>query len=128
MSITVKPYKTAAIVRVGKTLDYSNAQVFKEACLARLDRGARHFILDFSETGILDSTGLGAIFSLYRETSLRDGRVVFASTTSPVQMVIKISKISRVFESFTSVEEACAAVGYSEPSLHLALNRSMPSS
>lgn len=128
MSITVKPYKTAAIVHVGKTLDYSNAKVFKEACLARLDRGARHFILDFSETGILDSTGLGAIFSLYRETSLRDGRVVFASITSPVQMVIKISKISRVFESYTSVEDACAAVGYPSLSPYLLSNRPMPSS
>lgn len=110
MSVTVKPYKTALIVHVGKTLDYSNAKAFKEACLARLDLGARHFILDFSETGILDSTGLGAIFSLFREASLHDGSVVFASLTSPVRMVIQISKISRVFRSFRSVEAACNAV------------------
>ncbi len=110
MSVIVEPYKTAAIVHVGKTLDYSNAKAFKEACFARVESGVRHFILDFSETGILDSTGLGAIFSLFRATSIHDGTVVFASLTSPVRMVIQISKISRVFTSFPSVEEACNAV------------------
>ncbi len=107
MSVIVEPYKKAAIVHVGKTLDYSNARAFKEACFARVDSGVRHFILDFSETGILDSTGLGAIFSLFRATSVHDGTVVFASLTTPVQMVIKISRISRVFPSFSSVEAAC---------------------
>ena len=110
MSVTVEPYKTAAIVHVGKTLDFSNAKDFKKACFDRLQMGAQHFILDFSQTGILDSTGLGAIFSLYRETSRQEGKVVFASLTSPVRMVIQISKISRVFPSYTSVEAACSAL------------------
>lgn len=110
MSITVEPYKTATIVHVGKTLDYSNAKAFKEACFNRLEQGARDFILDFSKTGILDSTGLGAIFSLYRETSINEGKVVFAALTAPVRMVIQISKISRVFPSFSSVEAACNSV------------------
>ncbi len=110
MSVIVEPYKTATIVHVGRTLDYSNAKAFKEACFDRLELGARHFILDFSRTGILDSTGLGAIFSLYRETSIKEGKVVFAALTAPVRMVIQISKISKVFPSFSSIEAACNSV------------------
>ena len=110
MSVIVEPYKTATIVHVGRTLDYSNAKAFKEACFDRLELGTQHFILDFSRTGILDSTGLGAIFSLYRETSIKEGKVVFAALTAPVRMVIQISKISKVFPSFSSIEAACNSV------------------
>jgi anti-sigma B factor antagonist len=112
MSIAVESYKdqTSVIIHVGKTLDFSNAVTFKEACYDRLHVGARRFILDFSETGILDSTGLGAIFSLYREVTRLKGQVVFASLTSPVRMVIQISRIHRVFPSYATVDAACAAM------------------
>ena len=112
MSVVFEPLqsKTSVIVHVGTTLDFSNASAFKSACLNRLSSGARHFIIDFSETGVLDSTGLGAIFALYREASRHDGQVVFASLTSPVRTVIQVSRIHRIFPSYASVEAACQAV------------------
>ena len=112
MSVVLEPHKNPAsiIVHVGKSLDFSNASAFKSACFDRLQLGARSFIIDFSETGILDSTGLGAIFSLYREAARHEGKVVFASLTSPVRMVIQVSRIHRIFPSYASVEAACAAV------------------
>ena len=96
MSVIVEPYKTATIVHVGRTLDYSNAKAFKEACFDRLELGTQHFILDFSRTGILDSTGLGAIFSIYRETSINDGKVVFAALTSPVRNRMALPSITGI--------------------------------
>ena len=112
MSVVLEPHKNPAsiIVHVGKSLAFSNASDFKSACFDRLQLGARSFIIDFSETGILDSTGLGAIFSLYREAARHEGKVVFASLTSPVRMVIQVSRIHRIFPSYASVEAACAAV------------------
>lgn len=112
MSVVLEPYKGRAsvIVRVGKSLDYSNASTFKNACLERFDLGARSFIIDFSETGILDSTGLGAIFALYREATRHDGHVVFAALTSPVRMVVQVSRIHHIFPSYATVEAACKAV------------------
>ena len=112
MSVVLEPHKDQAsiIVHVGKSLDFSNASDFKTACFDRLHLGARSFIIDFSETGILDSTGLGAIFALYREAVRHNGKVVFASLTSPVRMVIQVSRIHRIFPSYASVEAACAAV------------------
>ncbi len=110
MSVTVEPYKTAVIVHLDETLDFSNAAAFKAVCFDRIHLGARHFVLDFSNTGILDSTGLGAIFSLYREVTRLEGQVVFASLTTPVRVVMQISRIQRVFPSYTSVEAACEAV------------------
>ncbi len=110
MSVTVEPYKTAVIVHLDETLDFSNAGAFKAVCFDQIRLGTRHFVLDFSNTGILDSTGLGAIFALYRELSRLEGQVVFASLSTPVRVVIQISRIQQVFPSYKSVEAACEAV------------------
>ncbi len=96
----------SVIVRVGKSLIFSNADAFKQACLDEVRDGARNFILDFSETGILDSTGLSAIFSLHKQVSPRKGEVVFASVSPPVRIVIQMTGIHRVFQRYSSVEAA----------------------
>lgn len=99
-----------AVVRVGKALDFRNAAELKAACLERIQSGARDFILDFSGTGILDSTGLGAIFSLYRQVTPLGGQVVFAAVSRPVQVVVQLTRTYKVFRQFESVEAAHQAL------------------
>ncbi len=107
MSFALEPVSQhSVIVRVGKSLIFSNAEAFKQACLDEIRDGARNFILDFSETGILDSTGLNAIFSLHRRVVPLNGEVVFASVSPPVQIVIQVTGIHRVFQRYSSVEAA----------------------
>src|SRR5690606_9286444 len=80
MSFTIQQAsKSTAIVRIGKALDFRNAADFKASCQEYVRLGVRYFVLDFSGTGILDSTGLGVIFSLYRQLTPVGGQVVFAS-------------------------------------------------
>jgi len=98
------------ILRVGKSLDFKNADEFKQACQEKVAAGGRQFILDFSETGLLDSMGLGAIFSLYREVTRLEGQVVFACLSGPVQMVVQLTRIYRVFTSYPSLQAARTAL------------------
>lgn len=95
-----------AVVRVGKALDFRNAADFKSACQQHIANGVRHFILDFSGTGILDSTGLGSIFSLYRQLTPLGGQVVFAAVSRPVQVVVQLTRTYKVFRQFPTVEAA----------------------
>ena len=112
MTFTVEPReKSTTIVKIGKALDFRNAADFKATCQEQVDNGARNFILDFSETGILDSTGLGSIFSLYRQVSPMDGQVVFASVSRPVQVVVQLTRTYKVFRQFPTVEAAKEALG-----------------
>ena len=98
------------ILRVGKTLDFRNADEFKQACQEKIAVGGRHFILDFSETAVLDSTGLGAIFALRRQVTPQGGKVVFACLTHPVQIVVQLTRIYRVFTSYPSLKAARTAL------------------
>ncbi len=94
------------VVKIGKALDFRNADDFKSLFQSHVEEGVRNFILDFSDTGILDSTGLGSIFSLYRQISPEDGQVVFADVSRPVQVVVQLTRTYKVFRQFPSVEEA----------------------
>lgn len=111
MSFRVAPFnERSVVVRVGEELDVRNAEEFKETWREHLKEGTRHFILDFSETDFIDSTGLGAIFSLYRRLSSIGGKVAFASVSRPVLMVVNLTRCHRVFDQYRSVEAAKKAM------------------
>lgn len=111
MSFLLEPYnQDTVIVKIGKALDFRNAAEFKTTCQEQVRGGMRNFILDFSETGILDSTGLGSIFSLYRQVSPLNGQVVFASVSRPVQVVVQLTRTYKVFRQFPSVDAAREAL------------------
>ena len=112
MSFTFqKASPTAAVVRIGKALDFRNAADFKAACQEHARQGVRYYVLDFSGTGILDSTGLGVIFSLYRQLTPAGGQVVFASVSRPVQVVVQLTRTYKVFRQFPTVDAALQAHG-----------------
>lgn len=104
-----KASPTAVVVRIGKALDFRNAAEFKAACQEHARQGVRYYVLDFSTTGILDSTGLGVIFSLYRQLTPAGGQVVFASVSRPVQVVVQLTRTYKVFRQFPTVEAALEA-------------------
>ena len=112
MSFVLEPTNDpeSVIVRIGKALDFRNAAEFKTVCKENVQEGARNFMLDFSDTGILDSTGLGSIFLLYRQVSPLNGQVVFVSVSRPVQVVVQLTRTYRVFRQFHTVEEAQGAL------------------
>ena len=107
MNFFVEPVtKDTAVIRIGKALDFRNASDFKSASQEQVRGGVKNFILDFTDTGILDSTGLGSIFSLYRQVSPMSGQVVFASVSRPVQVVVQLTRTYKVFRQFPSVDAA----------------------
>lgn len=111
MSFSIEPVQNdTAVVYVGKTLDFRNAAEFKSTCKENVQSGIRNFILDFEETGILDSTGLGAIFSLYRQLNTLGGQVVFANISRPVEVVVQLTRTYKVFKQFPNVQAAQNAV------------------
>ncbi|GAB5518363.1 MAG: STAS domain-containing protein [Rhodothermales bacterium] len=98
--------KDTVVIQVGKALDFRNAAEFKTLCQDEVQAGRRNFVLDFSETGILDSTGLGSIFSLYRQVSPMGGQVVFAAVSRPVQVVVQLTRTYKVFRQYPTVVDA----------------------
>jgi anti-sigma B factor antagonist len=107
MSFTVEPLAPdTVVIRMGEALDFRNADDFKSTFQDQIDADVRNFVLDFSETAVLDSTGLGSIFSLYRQISPDDGQVAFADVSRPVQVVVQLTRTYKVFRQFPTVDAA----------------------
>lgn len=107
MSVTIRSHDDeTALVDVGRRLDFRNAGEVRDRCVGRLEEGTRYFIFDFDETTTLDSTGLSAIFSLYRKLKPAGGRIVFVNVSSTVRAVVQVTSTQRIFDFFPDVEAA----------------------
>jgi anti-sigma B factor antagonist len=102
--------KETAVVEIGRSLDFNNVAQFKQKASEQAHSGIKNFILDFSSTQVLDSAGLGAIFSLYRRISHLRGKVLIAAPSFPVEVVILLTRIYKVLPKFETVEGAKASV------------------
>jgi len=111
MSFTVKIIADdTVVVTIGDKLDFRTATDFKEIFQDQIGAGTRNFILDFTDTGSFDSTGLGSIFTLYRNISSLGGRVIFASLSTPVRNTVQLTHAYKVFPLFPTVDAACEAI------------------
>lgn len=116
MNFAIEPTNDpgTVIIHVGAGLDFRNADEFKKVCQEQVQAEVRNFILDFFEARLLDSVGLGAIFSLYRNVTPTSGQVVFAAVSAPVQVMVQVTKIYRVFPQYQTVALACKALRVSK--------------
>lgn len=105
---------STTVVRVGPRLDFQNADHFKTLSRDLVSSGTRRVVLDFARTEVLDSTGLGAIFSLYRRLNTLGGEMVLAGSTPQVEAMLTLTRTDRVFERHDTVEDACRALNDSE--------------
>lgn len=102
----------SVLIDVGSTLDFRDSQEFLQKCEILLEDGVTCFLLNFEGTKMLDSAGLGAIFSLHRRMCRNDadGRILFARPTAHVQTVIRLTRAGRIVEIYETVQEAVDAL------------------
>jgi len=62
--------------------------------------------LNLAEVDFINSSGLGILVSLMKEIRLHRGRLTLSNLVSYVQEIFEITQLSRIFEIFTSQEEA----------------------
>jgi len=108
---SVDPITTdTAVVTVGEYLDFRNASDFKVILKDQVRLGTRKFILDFSDTKSFDSSGLGSLFTLYRQLAPLSGMICFASASGTVKNSVQLMRLYRVIPQFPTVEAARKAV------------------
>ncbi len=99
-----------AVIKVGEVLDSRTATEFKSVSRDQIRCGVRNIVLDFTDTGSVDSTGLGSLYTLYRNISAVGGKVYVASLSAYVWKTFVLTHTYRVFRSFISVDDACRAI------------------
>ena len=61
----------------------------------------KNFIFNFSQCDFIDSTGLGALVSIYKKCDEKGGSVKLKSLKPDVEKLFKLTRLDKVFEIHT---------------------------
>lgn len=87
------------------SLDASNIGAFKTHVRPHVQPGA-HLVLNLTCLDFLDSSGLGALVWLLRETEANTGQVRLCCLQKPVQLLLEVVRMHRVFDIYPDADQA----------------------
>jgi anti-sigma B factor antagonist len=97
MGFTVSRDGDVCVVAVEGQLIVGNRQELKQKILDELDRGARKFLVDFAQTGYIDSSGLGVLVSLSKRIRERNGELRLANLNDDLKTLFELTKLDTLF-------------------------------
>ena len=110
MGFVVDTKGDVVVVDVEGQLIVGNRQELKQKVLERLERGDRKFIIDFSNTGYIDSSGLGVLVSLSKKIREQGGELRLASLNGDLRTLFELTKLDTLFKITDSHQEALAGL------------------
>jgi anti-sigma B factor antagonist len=97
--------RTVLSVKEGR-LDAHNSGELKDRILKVLEEGGRNLIIDLGDVQFIDSSGLGALLSGYKNANLRSSAFALASLQPRVKSMFELTRLHRVFEIYPGLQEA----------------------
>jgi len=109
LNITFNMNNDIGIVKISGELDASNSKDLRKAFDDYFLRTNR-FILEFSELMFMDSTGLGTIIRLFKNTEQKNGYLCIANPRNKAARVLKMTQAHKVINIFDTFEEALSSM------------------
>ncbi len=106
MAFHVRKEGDVTVVDVDGQLIVGNRQELKQKVLAELEKGERRFLIDFSSTGYIDSSGLGVLVSLSKKVREQGGELRLSSLNEDLRTLFELTKLDTLFRIGTTREEA----------------------
>ncbi len=101
MSTVIDGHLDNGILRVKldvNRLDASASRDFKKQVDLIWSKDVTQVELDFKQVGFIDSSGVGALLGVYKRLPNADGQVRLTSVQGPVQSVIELLRLHRIFK------------------------------
>jgi anti-sigma B factor antagonist len=96
-AITQEQSGSLPLLRVRGEIDILTAPRLKEAIVAALTGDVPSLILDLSDVGFLDSSGLQVLVSAKKRTAERGGDVYLLGVQDPVRRIFELLRLTEVF-------------------------------
>ncbi len=115
MDLTTRRMGRALVLRPELArLDASVAITFKEKVGKVIAEGEKRLILDLGRIEFVDSSGLGALVALLKRLG-NEGTLALAGLRPPVQRLLALTRLDRVFRVADTVENAELALAGDRP-------------
>jgi anti-sigma B factor antagonist len=87
-------------------LDAHNSGELKAQMLKLFEEGRSDLVVDLQTVRFVDSSGLGALVSGFKNASSRNGNLKLAGLQLQVKSMFELTRLHRVFEIFADADEA----------------------
>lgn len=110
MNLRVEERGEAMLIEVGEErLDAHNSSELKAQMLSLFEENRINLLVDLKEVRFVDSSGLGALVSGFKNASARNGNLKLCGLQPQVKSMFELTRLHRVFEIFPGVDEALAS-------------------
>ena len=106
MSFRVSRNGEVTLVEVEGQLIVGNRQELKQQVLEQLEGGDRKFVIDFANTGYIDSSGLGVLVSLSKKIREQGGELRLSSLNEDLRTLFELTKLDTLFKIADSKDKA----------------------
>ena len=111
MKIEVTAGNGVSILRYkSERLDAHNSEVLKLKIKELFEGGAKNVLVDLAEVRFIDSSGLGALVSGFKNAVAYKGALALSGFQDQVRSMFELTRLNRVFDIYVSEEEALAAL------------------
>ena len=87
-------------------LDANNSEELKSEFQRLFANSTKDIVVDLKEVLFIDSSGLGVLVSGYKNASTLRGTLKLSSLQSQVKSMFELTRLHRVFDIFTTVDDA----------------------
>ena len=94
------------VIALAGEVDLYTAPEFKQQLLDVIGEGAKHVVVDFSETTFIDSTTLGVLVGGVKRLRPAGGQLSIVCTDRNITKIFEITGLDKVFPIYDSREEA----------------------
>jgi anti-sigma B factor antagonist len=98
-----------SVVQVEGQLVVGNRQELKDLVQAALDRGELRLLIDFSRTGYIDSSGLGALVSISKKIREAGGELRLSGLNEDLRSLFELTKLDTLFAIAETPKQALAS-------------------
>jgi len=108
--INIQDKGTATLLEISEErLDAHNSGDLKNEMLSLFEDGKNQLVIDLKDVRFIDSSGLGALVSGYKNASARNGNLKLCSLQPQVKSMFELTRLHRVFEIYPGADEALAS-------------------
>jgi len=99
------------VLAIRGRLDAVRVGTIRADVVEQMGKGSLKVVLDLSGLDWIDSSGVGLLVTLYKQTKAKGGNVVVACLQRQPQEIFRLLRLESAFKVYDTVDDAVAAAG-----------------
>jgi anti-sigma B factor antagonist len=106
------------VIALSGEVDLYTAPEFKERLLEAIAQGAKHVVVDLTDTTFIDSTTLGVLVGGVKRLRPEGGQLSIVCSDRNITKIFEITGLNKVFPMHADRTEALASAGVTQAQRH----------